>query len=262
MLFLIVFGWVVASPIADWVRVRLLKAAATQRDEEERGVLQLAWAMLLLTLALPLLLGTTHSHGVDLLALMVPWCAVYAGVGLKRVIEVVALRVHSVFAGRGWARWGTLSVLSTLGWGLFVFPLMDTKAAYPEVETYYSWLVGGVDGACEMGLPRNPEGPLPPHFLAALIDPNAQGTLAILAAHPADGAVLERYRQLGLVPQGLTLSAPESADLALLRFDETQPDFERYLPDFFASVRVAPAGGVRWVMSHQLPLFGVVRLGD
>jgi hypothetical protein len=260
VLFLTCFGIVIASPLTSWLRRRLAPSAGVSRDPRAGEPLRLTWAMLLLTLSVPLLLGTSHSHGVDLLALIVPWCAIYAGVGLQRVMEVAAVRLHNVFAGRTWARLGMLALLTTLGWGIFVFALKDAEEVYPEVESYYSWLVGGVDGAAEIGLPRYPHGPPPAHFLRSLIDDDAEAGLAVIAGQGPSWAIIDWYRAHGLVPAGLYPAPLQNADIVIIQFNELAPEFYRQLPAFYSAVGSVDDGSVRWLQREGLPLFGAVRL--
>jgi hypothetical protein len=251
VLFLSLFGLLLASPATDWVRHRLGRATRRAGVEARR----LAWSMLVLTLVLPLLMGTTHSHGVDLLALIVPWLSVFAGLGLTRLLAVVAVRVKAVFAGRTWARLGSLAVVVTLAWGAFVFALVDTEEAYPELESYYNWLISGVDGAAEKGLPRYPHGPPPPAFFAALAPAEGSTRITLIAAEPWEAAALERYKAYGLVPPNLELVPLASAQVAVLRFRETDPDFYRWLPDFYQVLHDGD-GVSAWVVREGLPLYG------
>lgn len=260
VLFLSVFGLSVGSGISDRIRRRLNRGADDGESPESLEARRLAWSMLLLTVFLPLLFGTTFSHGVDLLALILPWFAVFAGIGLHRVMSVIGKRLHSVFARQAWARFATLAVLTTLGWGVFVFAFKDTEEVFPEVESYYNWFVGGVDGATESGLPRYPHGPLPLHFLNSLVEEGAEAQVAILGTHDRIWAVLDRYRSDGLVRQGLSFTSMHLADIVVIRFDEISEDFYRQIPDFYDTANSVGPDSQRWLSLEGIPLFGAIRV--
>ena len=261
VLFLAAFGITVASPLTAWVWRRDRDSGSDDTDESVEAV-RLSWSLLVLTMGLPLLLGTTRSHGVDLLALALPWCAVFAGVGLKRATEVIATRLQVVFRGQPWARFGTLAVLTTLSWGVFVFAFKDTEDVYPAVESYYNWMVSGVDGAAELGLPRNPHGPTPPSFIGELVGSEARARVAIVPETGSGSAILQRYVAHGLVPDGLTPGSAQTADLVIFRFDEVATDFYELLPDLFRTIRGLDESSVRWLRRENLPLFAGVRVAD
>jgi hypothetical protein len=258
LLFLTVFGLIGASP---WTRpLRRLLGRRVESSRRDGEALRLAWACLLLTLVTPLLLGTVQSHGVDLLALAVPWLAVYAGVALRELLGVVAGWLAEVFGDRAWARWATLGVLSGLGWGVFAFALEDTTESFPELESYYNWLVSGVDGAAELGLPRNPEGPIPASFLTEIAREEGPTRIALLPPEAEDRwALIDSYRALGLVPPGLERAGIETADAVLFVFDERGAGFYTHLADFLAAASSAPPERVLWRRREGLPLFGAVR---
>ncbi|MBN1945516.1 MAG: hypothetical protein JW797_07555 [Bradymonadales bacterium] len=260
VLFMTIYGLAMASPLATWIRRRLLRHQEDSTSGDAREALRLAWSMLLLTLLMPLLFGTTFSHGVDLLALAVPWCAVFAGVGVASLLTTLALQLHRLLAGHHWARLATLLLVSLLGWSVFVFALRETNRAYPQVESYYSWLVGGVGGAAKLGLPRYPHGPLPPDFLHQATGSTGETRVALLSEPEDTWSVLERYRNHGLIPPGIELVPLQNAQTVILRFNELSGEFYQQLPDFLTAAAAIEPEGASWLMQDGIPLFGAIQL--
>jgi len=226
--FLSLIGAVTGSPITRRLRK---KAIDPQHVVETRRV---AWDMLLLTCFLPLLLGTVKSHGVDLLALIIPWACVFAGIGMRQVLVVIAQRLNLWLQGRRWARTGTLLMVTVLAWSVFMFAFKDVVDTYPESESYYNWFIGGVDGAAESGMPRYPHGPISPQMLTDMMGDAEHLTVAIIPEDRRTWNVLNRYRDLSLMPEGLVWAPPEIADRVLLRFDASHPSFYERFADFYA----------------------------
>jgi len=255
IVFLAFAGLVGSSPFGRWARGQRSAQPLTTTED----TLGFAISMLALTAFIPLLLGTLHSHGVDLLALMTPWVCLIAASGLVRVMRLVAERLPSGGDSRRTRPVG-LALIALLGWSVFAFAFVDTRRAYPAVESYYSWLVNGVDGAAEAGLPRYSLGPPPVEFIEALVGDGGQATMAIL---PGDGfrdwPTLERYRSVGRLPAGLLQAPPQEADIVLFTFDERSHDYYDQLPEFLHVAGQRP-DHVRWLRVEGLPLYGAVRL--
>ena len=253
LLFLAVVGVVLSSPL-----VRRFNRGS-EGAEVGRETRRLVWSLLLLTTFTPLLLGTIHSHGVDLLALMVPWLAVFAGIGLCRAMQVIAVRVGQWVRGRAWARTITLALLTVFGWSIFVFAFKDTVEVYPEVESYYNWMISGVDGASEEGFPRYPQGPTPPRFLWTLADADVETTMALLPGDRITWAILDRYKEFGLMPERLGWAPVETAQLIVLRFDEADLSFYDHFDEVVQILESVDETQVRWMEYNRFPFFVAVR---
>ena len=254
LFFLSVVGIAVSSPLTRRFRSR------SDENNASGETARLVWALLLLTSFVPLLLGSINSHGVDLLALMIPWLAVFAGLGLCRALQVITVRVSRWIRRRSWARTGTLAVLAVFGWSIFVFAFNDTVEVYPEVESYYNWMIGGVDGASEEGLPRYPQGPTPPRFLRSLVDPEAGATMALLPADHISWVILDRYKQYGLMPEHLGWAPVESAQLIVLRYDEAASGFYDHFAEFTRILESAEETQVRYWERRRFPFFTAIRV--
>ena len=257
LLFLGIIGLFVASPFKRFLR-GTSQIRPDQRDDVEAG--RLAWSMLLLTGFLPFALGTITSHGVDLLALTAPWVAYFAGVGIRRVVRTIAVPLRETLERLAWAKVGTRVTLTMLVWSIFAFAFHDTTRAYPDIEAYYNWLIDGTDGAAEVGMARNPGAPIPPRLLSQLVaNPEDTG----MRIYPEDHtlwAVLDKYRDLGLMPHPIHWAEIDAAQVVLMRYDETQRSYYDRLPEVLDTVAATPADQVIWIEREGIPLFGAVIL--
>ncbi|PJB34237.1 MAG: hypothetical protein CO108_28865 [Deltaproteobacteria bacterium CG_4_9_14_3_um_filter_63_12] len=241
-----------------------------QGDQEE--LLRLAGVMLFLTLLLPLVLRSPYTSGVDLFALSVPWVLVFSAAGLARLVpkamEIIPWRaLMKRFAKTAQPRRpsNAVALLHAVVTALFavtlVIPSLFVVARYhPIEESYYSWLVGGPEGARERGLPRNPRGPIPLEVMADIAAETGSSDVSVgfmLPGRNGDEA-LNRAAQEGLIQPGWKFRrAVFDSQVAILAHDDLDPRYEEAANNFFRTVQSEPEMTVITYERGAVPIFTV-----
>lgn len=240
--------------------------ARYKRSAEERAgrveLLRLAKLMLVITLLLPLVFRSPYLGGLDLIAIALPWLVVLTAAGLERLLPLVlhAIPWEDLLPGEG-ARVGARVMAGTVFTMLLIFPsVLDVMRYHPMPESYYSWVVGGPEGARRQGLPRYPKGPLPLTIFDAVAA--EVGERPTRAAFMIRGPSYERATHIAMsekrIPENIALSGPIfDADVAILPHDDLHPDYERAATDFFRTLHTESGFEVLIFERDSVPIFTV-----
>jgi len=243
-----------------WIAMRADgEAAGPEAWEAKRW----AFAFLVLTLLLPWFAGAPWFGVVDLVSLSVPFFAVFVGCSVSRLFSMTAAVTRAlplegtVGRLRGVALWVGLTALGAM---LFLPALLETVRTQPVAESYYSWFIGGTDGAIAKGLPRYAGGPVPLSVARHLADLDAQlgggQRVAILADAGQWGPVLSLYQRAGLVAGLPRVGSAAEARIVVLPHADMEASYYHGAADFARRVppsrsAVLRSGAVRLVTVGQ-----------
>ncbi len=252
-----VLGEGVLQPmLRRWGGRRLSALIAIRPDPEAAGpeareAKRWAFGFLGLTLALPWLAGSPVFGVVDLVAMSVPFLAVFAGCAFSRLFSVAAdyVRLRAPRSGAALA-----VALAAFGVYTFASAALTCRQHYAAAEAYYSWIIGGPSGAVALGLPRYPFGPLPVAVARELAAQRAQApggaTMAAVVDARRTRKILDCYARHGLVGPLPSWRDRYDAELLLMPHADADPAFTGQLSRLAASTTperslVLRSGGVR-----------------
>lgn len=216
--------------LRPWLHIRPDAEAA---GPEAREAKRWAFALLTTTMLLPWLAGAPRFGPVDLLALAIPFWSVFVGCTVSRLFSVTAQAARRL-GGGVWARVPVSASLALFGVLVFAPSLLVCARNHPAQESHYSWLVGGLPGALQRGLARNPGAPVPLPVARALVEQNrlrgGRATMAVLIDEGQWRQVLELYRRelgMGALP---AWAPPQEADLLVLPHQDEDPAYFQIAP--------------------------------
>ena len=233
-----------ATRLGRWVQRHLdftpdPEAAGPEAQEAKRW----SFAALVSLLATPWLAGAPVFGVVDLIALATPFFAVFVGCTLSRLLSVTAQFVTQLTPKRDRLPFGSrllaTLVLASFGALSFTPSVIDAVTAHPYEESYYSWLIGGTQGAVQQGLHRAPYAPVPlalAYDLEARAVEQPERSAALVLPDPIAQRVLERYRAEGLVRALPRWADLYTADLLVLLHDDLNAGYYEIAPDFAQSL--------------------------
>ena len=219
-------------------------------------LLRFAKGMLLFTLLLPMIMRGPIFSGADLLALALPWGLVYVAAGAARILPALA----QLFPLR-WQRyqWGIVGVFVLL---LITPPVIEIARFHPLEEAYYSWIVGGPQGARRHGLPRYPRGPMPRALLEHINEATGnkkQSRVKLLISGRDYHHALHLGVTEGAYPKTSRLETSlKRADAIVLPYDDLSKDYEGALTDFFRTFHLRSDLEMITFERDAVPIFSVL----
>ncbi len=223
------------------------------------ALLRLAKVSLVLALLLPLLLRTPYFGGIDLIAFALPWLLVFAAAGTGRLVAVAMDLVPWRPSPTRWLALGQAVLITAFLLLIVLPPLFEARRYQPYFEAYYSWFVGGPQGARDRGLPRYPYAPMPSEVLtlsrpATTADLNAEFRVAKLLNDKRPDA-LRLAVAARLFPTWIKESVVFDAEIIILPHDDLDPAYEERANTFYRSV----ASGWDMIIYERggVPLFTV-----
>jgi hypothetical protein len=204
----------------------------------------------------------------------VPWLLVCSAAGMERMMAKVLdiIPWKTVVARRAKAGAGPSTPLAlahaligtTFAFILLGPPVVELVRYHPFEEAYYSWLIGGPEGARARGLPRYPKGPVPMNVLHEVVAESGRDRVSIEFLMPNDvrTRILNRALHEQLAPPGLVIGGQVyNADIAVLEHDDLDPGYEDAVTDFYRTVIHDPSYGYFVYERGSVPLLSIAIAG-
>ncbi len=244
-----VIKWLRASPMGRLLPQQTLTADPEAAGPEAREAKRWVFGALLAVWAGSWLAGRTGLHGLDFVALALPFVAVFAGCTLSRLMTRAASAIET--RDLPIPRRVPLAVaVAAFGTFIFVPGAIDCARSHPSTEAYYNLFVNGAEGAVQKGFSRNPDPVAPVAVLNAV---KGEGTVAFLGHASHWKRAANAYAREGLAPP-LDVVAVSEADSVVLSHADEAPRYPRDAGLFAASTTNADCVVLR---SGSLRLFTI-----
>ena len=240
--------------------LRFMPFAPTPSGPDFHPLMRLAQVSLIIALTLPLLLRSPYFGGVDLIALALPWFLVFAAAGAARILPLAFdlipnNKTNPLFSSLTQATAATLLFALLLG-----PPVLELARFHPFEEAYYSWIIGGPEGARKRALPRYPNGPVPNALEAEISNALPQRPVGVgfMLTRDRSDSNLRRAMQQRLIPDSFKLHPSVfDADIAVLPHDDLDPNYENALTDFYRTINDAPDSTLITFERGSVPIYSL-----
>lgn len=245
--------WVRASPLARFVPRGELSPDPEAAGPEAREAKRWAFSALVAMLVAPVLIGTPNHGGTDLIALAIPFVAVFAGCTISRLGTRAARAMESrdIPIPRRVPLAGAVAALGTF---FFVPAAIDCARSMPATEAYYNGLMGGTEGAVQKGFGRNPSRVAP--VIVGRAASEIGGSVGFVVDEPLWRKAMAAYDKEGFLTSPTIKGATQASVVVLTHADE-DPEYFRVAPAFAATAR---DGGSLVLRGGGLRLFTIARI--